>query len=245
MGPLTNDWLLEAWDRGAVQNSLDRALTLLECAWPRRRTADIETLSIAARDLELLRVRQRAFGDTLRGFATCESCGASLEFETKVEALLRSLESAQPRAVEEWTKGDLVFSMRPVNSQDLKVAAAATDLSAARRELLERCASMRTTDGSSTSRQPIAAEFENTAIERFEHMNQGAELLVALACPNCGRSYKALFDIAQFLWAEVRSAAAGLLRQVHELASAYGWSEAAILRMSPARRAMYLEMTRS
>ena len=41
---------------------------------------------------------------------------------------------------------------------------------------------------------------------------------------------------------EVAAAARRLMADIHELASAYGWSEAAIVSMSTARRAAYLEM---
>jgi hypothetical protein len=51
-------------------------------------------------------------------------------------------------------------------------------------------------------------------------------------------------DIGRFLWMEVRHAALALLRDVHELASAYGWREDEILTMNSARRAMYLGMVR-
>ena len=49
-------------------------------------------------------------------------------------------------------------------------------------------------------------------------------------------------DVARFLLREVAAAARRLMADIHELASAYGWSEAAIASMSAARRAAYLEM---
>jgi hypothetical protein len=52
-------------------------------------------------------------------------------------------------------------------------------------------------------------------------------------------------DIGRFLWFEVRNAAQRLLREVHELAYAYGWSESAILAMSFHRRQNYLAMVRT
>ena len=44
------------------------------------------------------------------------------------------------------------------------------------------------------------------------------------------------------LWAEISARAQHLLREVHLLASAYGWSEQQILELSPTRRASYLRM---
>jgi hypothetical protein len=48
--------------------------------------------------------------------------------------------------------------------------------------------------------------------------------------------------VVSFFWMEVESWAYRILRQVHALASAYGWSEGDILAMSPWRRQFYLEM---
>src|ERR1035438_10243206 len=118
MGPLRNDWLLEAWDRGSGQNPLGRALTMLACALPERPPAEIEALSIPERDLELLWIRRMTFGDVLRGFVACQRCGASLEFEAQVSSLLNRLEAVRPRGVAEWQIGDLSFSTRPAHSGD-------------------------------------------------------------------------------------------------------------------------------
>ena len=48
------------------------------------------------------------------------------------------------------------------------------------------------------------------------------------------------FDPAGFVWEEIRADALQLLDEVHQLASAYRWSERAILAMSATRRAAYL-----
>jgi hypothetical protein len=48
------------------------------------------------------------------------------------------------------------------------------------------------------------------------------------------------FDIVTFLWREIENLAGHLLRDVHTLASAYGWRESDILALSAARRDFYL-----
>jgi hypothetical protein len=53
-----------------------------------------------------------------------------------------------------------------------------------------------------------------------------------------------LFDIASFLWRETHGWAQGTLRDVHGLAAAYGWREEDVLRLSPTRRQIYLELAR-
>ena len=51
-----------------------------------------------------------------------------------------------------------------------------------------------------------------------------------------------MFDVAAFLWAAVERWALLTLRDVHQLALAYGWGEGDVLALSPLRRQLYLEM---
>jgi hypothetical protein len=69
-----------------------------------------------------------------------------------------------------------------------------------------------------------------------------ADVQVAVACPMCGHRGRATFDIVSFLWSEVDAWACRILREVHTLASAYGWCERDILALSPVRRQFYLAM---
>ena len=72
-----------------------------------------------------------------------------------------------------------------------------------------------------------------------------AEVQLTLNCPACEHSWSVLFDITTFVWAEISSLARRLLREVHILATAYGWHEADILAMSAIRRQFYLELVAS
>jgi len=70
-----------------------------------------------------------------------------------------------------------------------------------------------------------------------------AEILLEVSCPACSYVSPAPFDIVPHLWAELDAWAKRMLREVHSLAVVYGWSEAEILRMSAARRRIYLDLT--
>jgi hypothetical protein len=69
-----------------------------------------------------------------------------------------------------------------------------------------------------------------------------AEVLVDLACPACGKTFVADLDLGSFVWAELRTHARRLLREVDTLARAYGWTEAQVLALSDRRRTAYLEL---
>ena len=196
-------------------------------------------LSLAARDLELLRLRQITFGDTLRGTLPCAACGTRLETEISVQSMIDRLEALRPTSRTTVAAGGFTLLMRPVNSRDLSAILTAAD---PRRRLLALCTSV---DSPETSVQDVLGMCEHEAVEQFNRLNESAETRFSVPCPSCSATDRVELDIARFLWAEVRHSALILLREVHELASAYGWTERSILDMSPARRASYLEMVRA
>ena len=82
------------------------------------------------------------------------------------------------------------------------------------------------------------------ALRTFEQLQSSSEISIDLQCAECSRTHAIDLDLGRFVWTEVRHAASRLMREVHELASAYGWQEASILAMSSNRRNAYLEIAR-
>ena len=243
MRPLQGELLLEAWDRGASQGALNRALTLLAVACRDREWSQLAELPLPERDIELLRLRRLTFGDSLRGYMACPLCAARLEFDTEVSSILSQLERMRHPEVSTRRTGDLTLTMRTANSRDLAAAASHPDLEASRRALLQRCISVLPGADGATPDYSFH-DIEAEVMRQFDELHQGAEILFVAPCAACGQSATVDLDIGRFLWSEVRHAALMLLRDVHELASAYGWAEVSILAMSPARRSVYLEMAR-
>ena len=71
------------------------------------------------------------------------------------------------------------------------------------------------------------------------------EIQLDVSCPSCEKSWDVVFDIGSFLWKEIDSWARRLLRDVHCLASTYGWSEETVLKMSSLRRDWYLDLVKA
>lgn len=231
MRALVGKLVLEAWERGAAQNDVERSLTLLSVGWPERSWDEISDLNLAQVQRELLLLHRASFGDALRSYVLCPACGARLELQTKVSSILSQ---TGPDHEVTWRHGAVVHSMRPATSRDLTALMLTPD---PRARLLERCMDGARVEGCGV------AECEAMAVEHFNRVNEGAEIRLTLHCPACSRSEQVDLDIGRFLWAEVRHAAVNLLREVHQLAAAYGWPESAILGMSSARRSIYLAMT--
>lgn len=67
---------------------------------------------------------------------------------------------------------------------------------------------------------------------------------VTVQCPGCGDRYELRFDPVSYSLTELRDAAAGLYEEVHLLASAFHWSEDAILALPRSRRTRYADRIR-
>lgn len=82
--------------------------------------------------------------------------------------------------------------------------------------------------------------FAEAAARALQAADPALGLGFAMTCPDCGAALEQLFDPAGYFWAEIEDLARRLLHEVALLARAFGWSEAEILAMPPARRALYL-----
>jgi hypothetical protein len=65
MRGLSDQQILQVWERGQQQHPLDRALTLLAFALPESPWETLSQLSIGQRDALLLRLRQQMLGDDM------------------------------------------------------------------------------------------------------------------------------------------------------------------------------------
>lgn len=243
MRPLAASDILKVWEQGEEQPAIDRALTMLAVACPELNRAELAALSIGQRDARLTELRELTFGPQLDGFTACPQCQELLEFTLDLAAL-RPQSSAMraPSAIEEFafeTEG-YALRFRLPDSRDLAAVGICEDIAVARRLLAERCVLQVGTNGDAV------AELSDEAIadlaERIRDCAPEAEVMLDFACPSCGHGWQALFDIAAFFWAEISAQARRLLREVHLMASAYGWREADILTMSARRRQAYMEL---
>jgi hypothetical protein len=128
------------------------------------------------------------------------------------------------------------------NSLDLLAVARYQDPDAARQLLLERCLLRVRQNGDDADLAQLPEEVAAATIERMAQADPQADVLLDLSCPACDHRWQAAFDIVSYFWNEIDTWAQRTLRQVHLLASTYGWHEADILAMSPWRRQLYLEM---
>jgi hypothetical protein len=243
MRALRGELLLVAWEAGARGHQLRQPLALLAAALPATPPAALSALPVAARDLELLRLRALTFGPELAVFGTCPACGERMEFTLDAGELATQLEAAARADPAEWTEDGQRYRLRPVTTDDLLATLAAPDPGAAQALLLDRCVEqIQNHDPERAVVSPARSPYPPSTVERFGELHADAELRCAIACPACSARHVHDFDIARFLWREVTVAARLLLAEVHALAAAYGWAERDIVRLSPVRRAAYLQL---
>ena len=231
MHALSGERILIAWERGQASREPWRALVLLEVAMPERAMIELAALPLAERNALLLRLHAMTFGRGVEGFAVCPECGDQLEFAMDAEDMARTLRAAEP---ETWVEADNPMRMRPADTSDIAASLEAASDEDARALLLTRTLGMESTD-------PARAERPDW-MERFDRLNASAEIRCVLPCARCGARATLDFDVAGFVWREIQVGARRLMAEIHRLASAYGWNEKAVARMSAARRAAYLEM---
>ncbi len=242
MRPLSAYDLLRVWEVGEDRHPLDRALTLLAAACPELTWDELAALSIGQRDARLLTLRERTSGPRLNGFAECPGCAERLEFDVAVADLRVAGDPDTGEEAWELDTGGVALRFRLPNSRDLATILGCQNPSAARNLLVRRCVLEASRDGAPVAAGELPADVIAGLARRMSECDPQAEVLLDLRCPTCDHRWQALFDIVAFFWAELAAQAKRLLREVHALARAYGWSEADILGMSARRRQFYLEM---
>ena len=239
MSALNASSLLATWEQGTTQHPLERAVTLLHLAWPQRSAAEWANVSVGERDRQLLRLREQLFGPRVEATMQCPKCGSELELTFTA----RDLESTVVRrSGDERVKlvsGEYEVEYRLPTTADLLEIANGSGPALA--TLLQRCVVARQGDATVES-----AELPDAVIEKLSHSmaeaDPYAEIQIAMDCAGCAHRWSMVFDVVSYLWAEIEDWAIRLLRDVHALACAYGWSERDIVAMSARRRRLYLEM---
>jgi hypothetical protein len=221
--------LLGIWERGIGCPPGRRALALLGDA------DELATRTVGERDAALLRLRELAFGPRLAFVAACPDCGERVEATVDVAALQVDATPAVERSRVDGSGWTLV--VRPPTAADLVALDSAGDPDTGRRLLFERCVV-----SSDSPAATLPEEAVVTAAARLAVLDPQADVLLALRCPECQTAWEEPFDPGSFLWQELDAWALGLVHDVHELASAYGWREGDVLAIPPARRRLYLEL---
>jgi hypothetical protein len=241
MRALSAPEMLGVWERGLAQSPVERALTLLAAACPETSPDALASMTVGQRDASLLMLREWAFGSELAGMAMCPGCCERLELNFGIQDI-RVGSEAEPEGGMSLTASGYELRFRLANSMDLMALEEQADTDWNRLLLFRRCVLSARRDGEDESADQLPADVIDAVAECMAEHDPQADVQLAGTCPLCGHQWRGVFEIVSFFWSEIDAWAQRLLREVHMLASAYGWHEREILALSPWRRQLYLEM---
>lgn len=182
--------------------------------------------------LELLALTERR--ETLALSATCAmpACAQTFEFELPLHGLPDADDDGGVVTLQ-LAPGRRVRLRRPLGS-DLRRWRAARP--ATRAEAVGAMLASLLVEGDLDERDEAAVA---AAIAEHDPL---VDFSVACACPGCGATADVEIDLEYIALRRLARAQRALLREVHALASRYGWTEAEVLAVPAARRAHYLAL---
>jgi hypothetical protein len=232
--------LLAIWENGLAKEPIQKALILLMASCPETSPESFAKLSIGQRDSLLFDLREQIFGQKLTGISICQSCGEKVELEFSIDEIRVASEIAEESTTISSNGFEVQF--RLPNSFDLAGLDTADDLGRSRDKLLERVILSANFGDEKMFLKDLPALIKEEVVKKMEQLDPQADIQIAMSCPSCGNQWQEVLDIVSFFWSEINAWAYRILREVHILASAYGWQESEILTMSQIRRQLYLEM---
>lgn len=241
MRALSSTELLSVWERGVNLGPFARAELLLRAACDPQSDPDPSSLSLGERDSRLLSLREWTFGPQITGITRCPKCRDEIELSFQVLDL--RIPSAEIQDDLTLTFEEFQIRFRLPTCADLATMSQgnAAEASVLRR-LIAQCVSSVKHGNESVEPESLPDAVLDALSARMSELDPQAETELALSCESCGVRWNALFDVESFFWSEIQAWATRLFQEVHELAASYGWSESAILSMTPLRRSLYLNL---
>ncbi len=240
MQPLSDNDVLELWERGQRHSRHGRAMLLTEAALSELDTQACAQLPIGRRDTALLRLRMLTYGSTAACFLACPSCREDLEFELELDRLvLEPPDSGASSGAVEYEGWSIAFGLP--TTLDLH-AVSVLDPGSARQALIGRLVTQAVHEGMHIAVDELPDEVISLLEHELDRIDPQADVRLSQNCPACAHRFVAPFDIAEYLWTELDAHARELMREVHALARAYGWTEPDVLSLTRARRHAYLEL---
>jgi hypothetical protein len=195
--------------------------------------------TVGARTAALLRVlaltEEKASELSVRLVCRAPQCGQPLEVTLPIDALLAAApDDAGSRPVLIPLTDARTVALRRPTGLDLR--AWHRTPYATRRDAVAAMLDTLVVEGS------VAADDEPVVADAMATHDPLVAFAVSCACPACGAARDHPVDLEAAVLARLGARRRSLLREVHMLASRYGWTESEVLAVAPARRAQYLAL---
>ena len=237
----TSQELLLIWESHWDRPLLERILELLVYAYSLSGKEDAARLSIGERNSRLLQLREWMFGTSLPNTATCEHCGTKVEWENQsTDFRLQAPTPSPETGIHQLEMDGYHIQFRLPNSVD--VIRHSESGSAAAEGILKDCLLESTQNGEPSKPEDLPGIVTEAVMARMEELDPQASISLELNCPACSNSWITYFEIMSYFWAEFDQWARETLQDVYLLARGFGWTESEILKLSPRRRQIYINM---
>lgn len=228
--------LLDIWDQGSNLHAIDRALLLVTQARTDIPVDIIADLSHGFINKTLIQMQLELFGNQMNAIVSCSNCQESLELSLDLQTILQQLSALDNEALYSSCIHFNKHRFRLPNSRDLAVISQRPDFADCALDLLQRCWI------SKPDSLPPSTEMMDAVAALMEEIDPALDINCNLVCEHCNFLNSYPLDMGNYLWQEIENFAKNLLREIHLLASSYGWSEQAILALTQKRRQLYVNM---
>jgi hypothetical protein len=204
-----------------------------------REGANRSAISLTASDRDglLAHVYARNFGRKVQSTVRCAHCGELFDLEFDIEQLARVLDPPAPASVE--ALADRTFRLPmgvrfrlPTGEDEVWLSEACG--AEPERALLQRCL-IEPREG--------ASEREMAAVEEaMEEIAPVLDLDLDAQCPECRTKQPLHFNVQFYLLRAIQQGWKQTVREVHLLATAYGWSLQEILGLPRSQRRQFVEL---
>lgn len=245
--PLGGAKLLELWSTGATSTAPERARAILRAAFPPEVNERLDSLPLGEWNAGLLRVRRLQFGETFVLIDRCPHCDKPVELRITGDALRPTTPTAaSSSSAPDWTleTGGYRLRCRLLTGGDWREAVQDRPGNAydAGLHLLSRAIVDVRRNDTAVALADIPNETWEALGAALAEADPWSEIVFSLHCPHCAKDWESLLEPGDYVWHEIAGVAQQSLRQVHRLASAYGWTESEVLDLPTSRRAAYVAM---
>jgi len=240
---------LEAELSGELAPIARTTALLARCVTPFAGADAFEDMTMGDREALLLHIRRMTFGDRLNCLLSCPACSGRMDFQLNTETLIvPAAAGARPQYDEDFLVDGITFRVkfRVPTGRDVQqaVANSAAVPDSAVHALIARC--LESVHQADTKEEVPSTKWPaglaRQVAARMSELDPQAETKLHVECPACRHAFSVFFDIADFLFRELREQERRFYEEVHQLALAYHWGEAEILRMTVRKRQLYLDM---
>jgi hypothetical protein len=193
------------------------------------------SLPSADRDRLLACIYRNTYGPCISGTFTCASCDKVFDLDFDLTELQASLLPATATAPVK-ANGHLAFALAdqrcfrlPTGEDELAVWHLPPDEALA--ELLQRCVLK-----GDPSADPQAVQAGMKAAAPLIDVDLNGK------CPECGHHQAIHFDIQDYLLSALKTEKPRLIREIHRLATTYGWTLSEILNLPRSHRKAYVKL---